>query len=85
MLGDLRVSWSKLLVFAAFIAVLLLVAYLLTPLLDGIVLGLVFAYVARPLKSWLASRMKRSERVTALLDRLDPSMKVILAAPSCSH
>lgn len=67
MLGDIRTSWSKLLLFAAVIAVLLLIAYLFTPLLDGIVLGLVFAYVARPLKNRLASRMKRSERTAALL------------------
>ncbi|MGZ8889568.1 MAG: AI-2E family transporter [Halobacteriota archaeon] len=67
MLDEIRESWLKFLPFVGLISVLLFVAYLLTPLLDGIVLGLVFAYVARPLKKRIASRAKRSERIAALL------------------
>ena len=67
MLDEIRESWLKFLPFVGLIGVLLFVAYLLTPLLDGIVLGLVFAYVARPLKNRFKSRMKLSERVSALL------------------
>lgn len=67
MLDEIRANWLKFLPFAGLIGVLLFVAYLLTPLLDGIVLGLVFAYVARPLKKRIVSRAKRSERIAALL------------------
>ncbi|MGZ5521380.1 MAG: AI-2E family transporter [Halobacteriota archaeon] len=67
MLDEIRESWLKFLPFVGLISVLLFVAYLLTPLLDGIVLGLVFAYVARPLKKRIVSRAKRSERIAALL------------------
>jgi len=67
MLDEIRESWLKFLPFVGLIGVLLFVAYLLTPLFDGIVLGLVFAYVARPLKNRFKSRMKLSERVSALL------------------
>ncbi|MDD1721531.1 MAG: AI-2E family transporter [Euryarchaeota archaeon] len=65
--GEIRAHWLKFLPLIALIAVLLSVAYLLLPLLDGIVLGLVFAYVARPLKNQLVSRVKNSERIAALL------------------
>ncbi len=67
MLEEIRASWLKFLPFIALIAVLLFVTYLLLPLLDGLVLGLVFAYVARPLKNQLVSRVKNSERIAALL------------------
>ena len=67
MLGEIRASWQKFLPLILLVAVLIFVAYLLTPLLDGIVLGLVFAYVARPIKNRFRSRMKLSERVSALL------------------
>ncbi|MGZ4904326.1 MAG: AI-2E family transporter [Halobacteriota archaeon] len=67
MLDEKLARWQKFLPLVALIAVLLFVAYLFTPLLDGIVLGLVFAYVARPLKNRFASRVKRSERTAALL------------------
>ncbi|MGZ4925551.1 MAG: AI-2E family transporter [Halobacteriota archaeon] len=57
----------QLLPIVALIAVLLFIVYLLLPLLDGIVLGLVFAYVARPLKNRLAVRANQGDRVASLL------------------
>ncbi|MDD1721254.1 MAG: AI-2E family transporter [Euryarchaeota archaeon] len=67
MLDDMRARSLQILPVIALIGVLLFIIYLLSPLLDGVVLGLVFAYVARPLKSRLASHVKRSERTAALI------------------
>ncbi|MGZ4846976.1 MAG: AI-2E family transporter [Halobacteriota archaeon] len=67
MLGEIRARWMQLLPIVALIAVLLFIVYLLLPLLDGIVLGLVFAYVARPLKNRLAVRANQGDRVASLL------------------
>lgn len=44
---------------AAIIILFILFFFVLSPLLDGIVLGIVFAYVARPIKTFFDTRFKR--------------------------
>jgi len=44
---------------AAIIILSLLFFFVLSPLLDGVVLGIVFAYVARPIKTFFDNRFKR--------------------------
>lgn len=44
---------------AAIIILFILFFFVLSPLLDGIVLGIVFAYVARPIKTFFDTRFRR--------------------------
>jgi|Deesub1362A_J573_1020465.scaffolds.fasta_scaffold00050_133 predicted PurR-regulated permease PerM len=48
-------------------SLILLALYLFSPLIDGIVMGIVFAYVGRPVKDKLCSRLKFGDKVSALL------------------
>lgn len=51
----------KALYLGAALAVLLAVLYFFYPLLDGIVLGIVFAYVAKPAKKKMEKRIGNSK------------------------
>ncbi len=60
-------NWQRILIPVFLIALLIFIAYVMTPLLDGIALGLVFAYVARPIKKLLNSHFRLGNRVSSLL------------------
>ncbi|MDF1556844.1 MAG: AI-2E family transporter [ANME-2 cluster archaeon] len=59
---------NRWMIIAAFVLLLILgvFGYIVLPLLDGIILGLVFAYIARPIKRWLEER-GIGERLSVLL------------------
>jgi len=61
------IKWQKFLLPAFLLTLLIFVAYVISPLLDGIVLGLVFAYVARPIKKRLDRRFGLGNRISSLL------------------
>jgi len=48
----LKVAWPSI----AAALLILLISYLITPLLDGLVLGMVFAYIGRPIRDLFRSR-----------------------------
>lgn len=55
---DLFGPYRKQLPIIIALALVILVSYLLSPLLDGIVLGVVFAYVARPVRALFGDRRR---------------------------
>ena len=59
---------NRWMIVAAIVLLLILgiFGYIVLPLLDGIILGLVFAYIARPIKRWLEKR-GIGERLSVLL------------------
>jgi len=69
-------GWAILLVFA----VLLLLSYFLFPLVDGLVLGIVFAYLGRPIKNFFKTRERLGSAVATVCIIIPITVILILGA-----
>jgi len=61
------------------VAVLFILLYFFSPLLDGIVLGVVFAYIVQPIKKWMEKRLsRRSASLIATLLIVVPLLALLI-------